>query len=233
MAENTKQPPLSSQLISSIEKGRALIVNPNLTLGNAFRWSIPVRRILYQIYGNTPEIDFWCPNPRNYPKTSTPQMFINNCLDKLESLALFFNTPNLSTNIFIGHGRSRVWLELNHYLSHTLKLQSDEFNIMPTAGIHTNTRILSMLTSARMAFLVMTAEDQHKDGSFHARENVIHEIGLFQAKLGSNRAIILFEDGCSRFSNIDGLTTINFPPNDIMSRAEPIRQALIREGLIT
>ena len=26
----------------------------------------------------------------------------------------------------------------------------------------------------------MTAEDEHADGTKHARENVIHEVGLFQ-----------------------------------------------------
>ena len=89
-----------------------------------------------------------------------------------------------------------------------------------------------MLASARMAFLVMTAEDQHVDGTKHARPNVIHEIGLFQAALGARRAIVLLEHGCSRFSNLDGLTTINFPNNDIMARTEEVRGVLARERLL-
>lgn len=40
-----------------------------------------------------------------------------------------------------------------------------------------------MLSSAGFAFLVMTGEDMHDDNELHARENVIHEIGLFQGKL--------------------------------------------------
>ena len=35
--------------------------------------------------------------------------------------------------------------------------------------------------------------------------NVIHEVGLFQGRLGANKAIILLEDGCEEFSNIQGL----------------------------
>jgi predicted nucleotide-binding protein len=89
-----------------------------------------------------------------------------------------------------------------------------------------------MLNTARMAFLVLTGEDQHVDGSMHARENVIHEVGLFQAKLGPTRAIVLLERGCSRFSNLDGLTTIDFPPNDIMARSEEIRGVLTREHVL-
>ena len=82
-----------------------------------------------------------------------------------------------------------------------------------------------------MAFLVMTAEDRHFDDTFHARENVIHEIGLFQAKLGSNRAIVMLENGCKKFSNLDGLTTINFPHDNIMASSEEIRGVLTRELL--
>ena len=36
-------------------------------------------------------------------------------------------------------------------------------------------------------------EDEHKDGSVHPRENVIHEAGLFQGRLGFPRAIVLLE----------------------------------------
>jgi predicted nucleotide-binding protein len=75
----------------------------------------------------------------------------------------------------------------------------------------------------------MTAEDEYADGTLHARENVIHEIGLFQAKLGAERAIVMLEGGCSRFSNLDGLTTINFPRGDLLARSEDIRRVMHRE----
>ena len=35
----------------------------------------------------------------------------------------------------------------------------------------------------------MTGEDEHIDQTKHARENVIHEIGLFQGKLGFRKAM--------------------------------------------
>jgi predicted nucleotide-binding protein len=39
--------------------------------------------------------------------------------------------------------------------------------------------------------------------------NVIHEAGLFQGRLGFERAIILLEDGCEEFSNIQGYGQIS------------------------
>jgi len=75
-----------------------------------------------------------------------------------------------------------------------------------------------MLESAAFAFLIMTREDEHADGSLHARLNVVHEAGLFQGRLGFKRAIILLEDGCEEFSNIYGLGQIRFPIGNISAQ---------------
>lgn len=78
----------------------------------------------------------------------------------------------------------------------------------------------------------MTAEDEQADGKQHARQNVIHEAGLFQERLGFERAIILVEDGCEDFSNIQGLGQIRFPKGNVSAVFEDIRRVLEREGLI-
>ena len=78
----------------------------------------------------------------------------------------------------------------------------------------------------------MTAEDELADGSMQARMNVIHEVGLFQGRLGFTKAIVLLEDTCAEFSNIQGLGQIRFPKGNIKSIFEEVRQVLEREGLI-
>jgi len=89
-----------------------------------------------------------------------------------------------------------------------------------------------MLSQAGMAFLVMTAEEKHADGTLQARPNVIHEVGLFQARLGPRRAIVVIEQGCAEFSNLSGLTTVRFPSGDIAARFEDVRRVLEREGFV-
>jgi predicted nucleotide-binding protein len=79
---------------------------------------------------------------------------------------------------------------------------------------------------------MMTAEDEQPDGTLRARENVVHEAGLFQGRLGFRKAIILLEDGCEEFSNIRGLGQIRFPKNNVSAKFDEIRQVLEREGLI-
>jgi len=89
-----------------------------------------------------------------------------------------------------------------------------------------------MLSKACLAFLIMTAEDEHADKTQHARENVIHEIGLFQGRLGFNKAIVLLEDGCSEFSNIHGLNQIRFNKGNLEEKFEEIRMVLERENIL-
>jgi len=134
--------------------------------------------------------------------------------------------------VFIGHGRSLIWRELKDFIADRLNLPWDEFNREAVAGYATSERLRTMLDQASFAFLIMTAEDEHADESLHARPNVIHEIGLFQGRLGMHRAIILLEDGCSEFSNIVGLSQIRFPRGCISACFEEIRRVLEREGNI-
>lgn len=134
--------------------------------------------------------------------------------------------------VFIGHGKSPLWRALKDFVSERLGLSWEEFNRVSPAGIATTTRLESMLDVASMAFLVLTAEDEHADGSEYARENVIHEAGLFQGRLGFQRAVVLLEDGCAEFSNIDGLGQIRFREGHIDDGFEEVRRVLEREGLI-
>lgn len=135
-------------------------------------------------------------------------------------------------NIFIGHGGSNLWRELAEFIQNRLRLEPDEFNRVPVAGYSNSERLEQMLNNASFAFLVMTAEDEQADKSLRARENVVHESGLFQGRLGFKRAIILLEDGYTEFSNVQGLGQIRFPKGNIKAVFEDVRQVLEREKII-
>ncbi len=136
------------------------------------------------------------------------------------------------TRVFIGHGHSQAWRALKDFLEDRLDLLVDEFNRVSSAGIANTNRLSTMMDTAGFAFLVMTGEDEQTDGQARARENVIHEVGLFQGRLGFERAIILLEDGCQEFSNIMGLGQIRFPKGNIEAASEEIRKVLEREGIL-
>jgi len=142
------------------------------------------------------------------------------------------NSLNTGEKIFIGHGASLVWRELKDFIKDRLKLPWEEFNRVSPAGKATKEQLEIMLMNSCFAFLIMTAEDEQINGDKRARENVVHEVGLFQGKLGFNKAIIVLEDGCKEFSNIEGIGQIRFPKNKISSKFEDIRMVLEREKII-
>jgi predicted nucleotide-binding protein len=141
--------------------------------------------------------------------------------------------PNPADKIFIGHGRSFQWMVLKDFLSERLGLKHEEFNRVSPAGIGTQERLAEMLDQCGFAFLVMTGEDYHNDESLHARENVIHEVGLFQGRYGWRKAIILLEEDCGEFSNISGLGQIRFPKGNLAAKFEEVRAVLERENMIS
>lgn len=139
---------------------------------------------------------------------------------------------NENKKIFIGHGRSHVWRELKDFIEDTLGLPYEEFNRISPAGRATSDRLKEMLEESCMAFLIMTGEDEQAGGSLRARDNVIHEVGLFQGRLGFERAIILLEEGCEDFSNIHGITYIPFTKEKINTTFGEIIKVLKRESII-
>ncbi len=141
-------------------------------------------------------------------------------------------SERIGTNVFIGHGRSQIWKDLKDFIQDRMHLPWDEFNRVPVAGVTNVARLSQMLDEAAIAFLIMTAEDEQADGKQHARQNVIHEAGLFQGKLGFERAIILLEEGCEEFSNVQGLGQIRFPKDNVSAIFEDIRRVLEREKLV-
>jgi predicted nucleotide-binding protein len=142
------------------------------------------------------------------------------------------SADRVGTNVFIGHGRSGMWRELKDFVQDRLGLPWDEFNRVPVAGVTNIARLSEMLDASAVAFLVMTAEDEMADGGLQARMNVVHEAGLFQGRLGFTKAIVLLEESCTEFSNIQGLGQIRFPKGNIAAAFEEIRRVMEREGLV-
>lgn len=226
-------------LLRHLERGKSILAKGSVKYGHVKAWSGPVKSQIQKIYGAEHVIS----------KSLSPQLvpedvdFSDELRKRMALLEIYIESLERSgsrvfldkavgNRIFIGHGRSSMWRELKDFLNDRLGLPWDEFNREAVAGINTFDRISEMLDSACFAFLIMTAEDQYSDSSTHARQNVVHEVGLFQGRLGPKKAIILLEEGCSEFSNIVGLSQIRFPNGHISAVFEKIRRVLERECVI-
>lgn len=222
-----------------IERGRKIAEHPEVKPGNVKLWFASVRAPLRNAFGpDAPVLSLWPTFKTPVAKELARETLLLR-IGQHEALVLAVIAAaetalesQYGKRVFIGHGRSPLWRELKDFLVDRLHLPVEEFNREAVAGTTTSQRLHEMLANASFAFLVMTAEDEHADATVHARENVVHEIGLFQGRLGMRKAIILLEEGCAEFSNIHGLSYIPFPRGHVSAVYEEIRRVLEREQIV-
>ncbi len=131
--------------------------------------------------------------------------------------------------IFIGHGGSKLWRDLKDHLQDKHGYEVVAYEIGSRAG-HTIRDILEeMMEKSSIAFLVLTGEDETADKKLLARQNVIHETGLFQGRLGFSRGIVLLEEGTEEFSNLAGIQQIRFAKGNIKETFGEVLAVLRRE----
>ena len=239
--ELPNEPPFIANLAELIRRGSQIAQRPELPVGLVKMWLGRVLVQLRKMYGTESEIVGLWPIPDGPLSKEEARPILLKRVFQIEQLVSSLSNSGRSAlasqgaqcnSVFIGHGRSPIWRELKDFLADRLALPWDEFNRDSVAGIATTERLVQMLDNASFALLVMTAEDEHVDATVHARANVIHEVGLFQGRLGMRKAIVLLEEGCHEFSNIHGLSHIPFSRGRISSAFEEIRRVLEREQIV-
>jgi predicted nucleotide-binding protein len=161
---------------------------------------------------------------------------IFNIADKFREQSTRLPVPELEPDqdtakpvVFIGHGRSNEWRNLKDHLQDKHRYKIEAFEVGARAGHSIRDILEEVLDKSSIAFLVFTGEDETADGKMHVRQNVVHEAGLFQGKLGFPRAIIVREDGAEDFSNIAGIQQIRFSKGNIKETFGDVLAVLKRE----
>ncbi len=137
--------------------------------------------------------------------------------------------PPPKPRIFIGHGNSNQWRDLKDHLHDKHGYDVEAYEVGARAGHAIRDILEDMLSKSSFAILIMTGEDKDEHGKLRARQNVIHELGLFQGKLGFTRSIILLEEETEEFSNIHGIHQIRYGQNNIKETFGEILATLKRE----
>ncbi len=135
--------------------------------------------------------------------------------------------------VFIGHGRNKLWATVQMFLQNEMGLKTVCYESESRVGNSIVPVLEKMLDEASYAVLVLTAEDQAEDGGVRARQNVIHEAGLFQGRLGFDKAVLLVQRGTEGFTNVDGLQYIPFTDDNVEEAFYPLQRALKSKGLIS
>ena len=165
--------------------------------------------------------------PKRYQIEAVFEVFENN-VDRCK-LPPAPEKPKPKPSIFIGHGGSEQWKDLKDHLHEKHDYDVEAYEIGARAGHAIRDILEEMLGKTSFAILVMTGEDKIEDGEMRARQNVVHELGLFQGKLGFTKAIVLLENGTEEFSNIHGINQIRYGKGNIKETFGDVLATLRRE----
>jgi len=122
---------------------------------------------------------------------------------------------NKSNRIFLSHGRSEEWRQVQAYIEKDLEHTTLELAQEANLGRTILQKLYEEAKKCSVAVLIMTGDDLTDEGEIRARENVLHEIGYFQGFYGLNNVILLHENDVNIPSNIHGLVYIPFPKDTI------------------
>lgn len=128
--------------------------------------------------------------------------------------------------VFISHGHSGLWKDVARFIDKKLNMETVVLKEQTNRGRSIMEKLEQEASDCNYAIIVMTAEDEQKDGELRARENVIHEIGFLQGLFGRENVLVLKQKEIKPFTNILGIVYEPFEGENIASTFERIRQEL-------
>jgi sugar/nucleoside kinase (ribokinase family) len=138
-------------------------------------------------------------------------------------------TASQPAGVFVAHGRSPQWLAVKAFVEQRFGVPVYSFESHSWGSRPVTEALTEYLHRCSFAVCVLTAEDVTGDGHLVARQNVIHEIGLFQGHRGMDRVLVLVEEGCDSVPAAAAYSAV-FPRNAIQQAFWPLDRALQSHG---
>ena len=152
----------------------------------------------------------------------------------LQRVADAFELRPLPPAVFLTHGRSDDWRHVKAFIENDvgIELRAIELAEQPHGGsTYIGEKLAVYADQCSCAVIIMTGDDKAFDPDdaeeTRVRENVMHELGYFQACLGFDRVILLKEKGVNIPSNILGRGYISYSTGHIAEADTQLRRELI------
>ncbi|ASW57832.1 ribokinase [Plantactinospora sp. KBS50] len=140
-------------------------------------------------------------------------------------------TAGTPRGVFIAHGAHPEWLAVQRFIADRFELPVYSFESGAWGGRSVTEALADYLERCSFAVCVLTAEDFTGDGRRLARQNVIHEVGLFQGRHGFDRVAVLAEEGCDFVPPAAAPYTITFPPHGIGTAFYQLAEMIVAQGV--
>ena len=92
--------------------------------------------------------------------------------------------------------------------------------------------LADMLDRAAFAILLLTGEDPTPKSGMRARQNVVHELGLFRGRLGFDKVVLIRDIDIEPPTNIDGWQSVILRRDNIPETLRELEAAMRKAGLL-
>jgi predicted nucleotide-binding protein len=185
-----------------------------------------LREKLPSLYDDIPTISSEPDTKMGHPGAEMPSNYSRNQVERLiraidqvfeirANSELAAPAPKLDPRVFISHGRSEDWRKVQSFIERDLHTPTLELAQEPSRGRTILAKLDEESRRCTFAVIVMTGDDMNATGTPVARQNVVHEIGFLQARLGLSAVCLLHEEGTEIPSNIAGLVYVPFPKGTV------------------
>ena len=99
--------------------------------------------------------------------------------------------------LFVTHGHQGDWRVVQAFVEERFAVSAYSFETRCWGSRPVTEALEGYLRRCSAAICVLTAEDVTADGVRVARQNLVHEVGLFQGRHGPGSVLVLAEEGCA------------------------------------
>jgi sugar/nucleoside kinase (ribokinase family) len=139
---------------------------------------------------------------------------------------------SLARGVFVAHGRDPAWYQIKEFIEQECELRVYAFETESWESRNITEALSGYLDRCSFAVCVLTGEDMTEDGRRRARQNVIHEAGLFQGRYGFDRVLLLVDEECDFHLDPIGLNVVTFPRRDLASAFWQISRMIRQQGFV-
>lgn len=139
---------------------------------------------------------------------------------------------SLPRGVFISHGRDSQWRSVKAFIEEECGLPVYAFESDAWESRQVTDALSRYMDKCSFAVCVLSGEDLTQDGRKRARQNVLHEAGLFQGRYGFDRVMLFVEEGCEVELDAIGLSTITFRKDAIDSTFWRLQKMIRTQGFV-
>ena len=129
-------------------------------------------------------------------------------------------------NVFISHGRSPLWKEVESFIKTDLGHETIMIKDQPHREALDIYRLDEETDDCDFALVIVTADDEPAEAKSEARQNIIHEIGFLQGKFGPDNVLVLKQAGLDDYTRATGIEYAEFKNEDIQTLFDRIQNEL-------